>query len=624
MEPLASRRTGPFPPVRSRTMSVQRYAPTLARLSELLRTEISDADYGRGLERAVSVIVRDGGWAVPGIDPSTLDQESAEVLRSAIEYAEIQMQAALDAPGIPLGRAVQEAARLAGEHLLAMQIAGEPEERIAIVREVLESTITNGHLAGRVREVAEANGLSIEAMAPAVMAAVLAVARPGDRDLSISGAIRRYNLDRGSKLPERMILPVAEVLAEYLRFGETSILPVLASDRTPPGLEADEPQVPDALVAFESSRRGGDARARIEGVRDLLRAQTVAEELALEIQGVQVDRATAAAFAPGALARLGPVLRQERAIHTRLTRKNAEILHDLTFQRRRDPHASAAPLFREATSPLEARALYLRSAAEAGVPLGQLLALIHDSPHAGVGPTEGTFFSRAAFYGARKYAANFGAQDDRAIDELVEHGAHPVRVAEIRDLIREVEIEIRRMEAADDTALRGHARRRLEAYAEDGALTEREHTHLMGIEERLVLRSRAAQEVRLLTAFVAASGGDVKASVLRGWGDLPHSRAFALSPDRGTHAWGVRTELGMDLHEMELDTRSRWMAYRQRASAGQDVVSLSLPEEAAEALRDPVELRRPLPQPKPVHSGGRDRPLRSSAETRSGTLKAGR
>ena len=80
-------------------------------------------------------------------------------------------------------------------------------------------------------------------------------------------------------------------------------------------------------------------------------------------------------------------------------------------------------------SAIEGRALYYHNAVASGVPLGLILQELYDSPNLTFGPTEREFFERLAFYGARRYAANFAADEDPRVSELVERAD---RISELR------------------------------------------------------------------------------------------------------------------------------------------------------------------------------------------------
>ena len=221
--------------------------------------------------------------------------------------------------------------------------------------------------------------------------------------------------------------------------------------------------------------------------------------------------------------------------------------------------------------PVAARATYLQAAVSHGLPVGYVLQELYDAPDLTFGHAERRYFEQIALASGRAYA-HCPSTIEAAV--LSPHQCVTIDIA----------LDVRA--TASDTALVDLARDLIWPTPEhtrpdsSGKRAPRfTHRHRVAL-EAAVTRSRARQEVRLLTALFGMEG-HIPADVIASASDLPHVRRFALHRGPDTAALDAALPNGESLRSMEASTRQRWIQYRRSASGTADVVPLpiSLPHD---------------------------------------------
>lgn len=377
------------------------------------------------------------------------------------------------------------------------------------------------------------------------------------------------------------------------------------------------------LVGFLASGRGQDDAGRVRGILEQLRALQV-----LQLAPQRARPVAGRLGEPGAtrelmehLATLTQQLRQERMVHRKVEHLWRALEEQIKRQQR--PGKDGAPGPRPVVplprlEAVDARSLYLQEAMLQGLPLGVALAELHDSDELTMGSSERQWFERLAMYSARRHAADLAASVHTQVNQISQN---PTTVEHVRTLLRQIEVEVR-IEAATkqltDPQLETLALQRIRALRHDGVRRDDIETVLAepedgspGLVDEMLLRLRADQEVRLLTAWLTLEQ-PLQASTVGQLRQLPHTRTFARIQEGGRKFWSRTARNGQSLYELEQDTRGRWLRYRQEAPAYRDVRPLQIPGGEDEvATHNPLGLR-PIQPAKPPqrfepdrHSQGR-------------------
>jgi hypothetical protein len=368
----------------------------------------------------------------------------------------------------------------------------------------------------------------------------------------------------------------------------------------------------------------------VEGAHDLLQRVLSAVQMQ-DAQGTRLRGESSLANGLSAIQRLGGIIPAERACHKDVKRTWGEVEEKFKMEKQKNPETTVYPVVDKFSAP-ESRALYYQNAVSAGIPLGHVLSELYDSTTLTFGPTEREYFERVAFYAARKYAANFAADEDERVTQLSDS---PARIADIQMALRRVEEDLRQVgERLTDEQLRARGRASLEQASRDGALRRREVVQLLGtvepgtassmeedgatfyhgIVESMVTRIRAAQEIRALTALLAVHRV-IPQGIIQTYTDLPHTQRYAMIDAPETRMVRVKARNGQSLYDFERVTRARWFKYRQQAPAGRDVEQIHIPGSEAPNQFDahgeargktPFNRGRPMmankPRPRPAPS----------------------
>lgn len=589
--------------------SLRPYAALHRAAGQFIRTK--DVDPGQAhaaLRRALSAYV-EGGWGaldtVRDAELDQLDPVGRTVIATAVRGVSDSLRAIwpdTDDDHDRLGRFVPrvgEIAVLAGERIVAMRMAGQADARTDYMATLLTEQILGAHYAGRIRQLSLLRGIPVPDLAPAAFAALIAHDQTQKREtiLDAATALDKFDLADGARLSASDLRGLAHVLNQALTQGETHITDVVKSyDAVSRSAFKGEPVQPDTnserlynkvtghrptkdptarvstLVAFASSARGGSDQARIDGALDLFRSIVSVARIRGARKGSAPTRYALLGSGVRGLRDLEPVVRNERFAHGMVEKRWQEVEKELQYHKQRNPKESPVLPLPSDMSALEVMALYVQSLAARGVPLGKIVADLSDSETLTFGRTERRFFLRVATYAARKYAANLASHENPRVDEIIDQAA---RGEETRQVLADLEIELRKRERQSDQELLLLGKNLLEEHVRSGELRAREAEAALPILDAMVTRLRAGQEVRYLTALMAVEG-EIPDDVIYSYSGLPHTRRFALlsAPEARIHQQYARN--GQPFREFEKDALGRWLRYRQQAPAGRDVVDVHL------------------------------------------------
>lgn len=551
------------------------------------------------------------------------ERDKRIVRRAAFKTSELLAEAWVDdlsdsqANRLFVPRVLQTAV-VAGERVVAMRMAGEEDEQIRFVSETLSEMVQRAHLAGRVRQLADAQNVEPEDLAPGLAAAVLSYYHADQ--MSPTEALERCKLARGAALGrdvhkgtalafgeviqeglDRVVMPIEmygimsrdaflpreDVLYEDLTGRDRVLVDQLDKKPSRPVIDVR------SLVAFASSARGGNEEARVDGALDLFQSVVSMARIRSGASGDHITRFALMGNAIDGLRKLADIVAEERSTHREAEERWKAVERDMEFVARQqkfkggDAESVVYP-FPDEFKAHEARALYLQDAISKGIPLGYVLAELYDARDLTFGESERRFFERLAFYAARKYAANFAVEDDPLVERIAQENDE-VRAEEVRAVLRTVEVSLREHEQEDDAALRERAQHGLEQAQARGELTGQQVRALDDSIDRMITRVRAGQEVRFLTALYAIEGR-VPDDLIPALTQLPHVERLAHANLQETRLLGMQARNGQRMRELERSTRARWMRYRQQAPAGQDVA----PVRVAGGQTDEDEVENPL------------------------------
>jgi hypothetical protein len=645
--------------VTTRTIHDQPYAElasALVRIGSRDFTGDPSRDAGTAAERFIQ-----GGWAetstlramdiarLPAAQRATLEPALAELVRLLRTQGPESVRTAEDYAQFL--ESVYHKAVLSGERLLALRMAGASDGEVAATGAALADVLQNAILAGAIFDTARSAGVDTPDVGPAALAAVGAHrkgAMPGEvihaHRLDGGRIGRNQHMSMSDRLLEVIVTArerVARVLESYSAISRERLLPrqdIQSQQAGPRSLPvASDPPSPPIdvrpLIAFASTATRGDELARVNGALSLYRAVLVAQwaKMALEKntnanpRSLVLDAHTRIALVNEAidgLKYLASVVRSEQAIHRVAEGRWKDIEREMQHLSRANPDSLVVPyVFPEEMSALECRALYIQDAVSKGaISLGMVHAELSDDRRLTFGPTETAYFSRLAFYAARKYAANFFADEDPFVAELADHD--PVRTEELRRGLREVEVTLRVRRDLDAHELIDLGLKTLDVANRGGSLRFKGIDGLSSsaiarsIVERMALRIQASREVEYLTGVVAAYKG-VPESVSREPEVLAHTRMLAQSSDPDTRLNLRPARNGQSLADLEKVSRNRWLRYRQQARAGVDVRPIDLAESDApmgHRRENPMHIKdqRPFSRGMPSGRGGHGKPERGA------------
>lgn len=494
---------------------------------------------------------------------------------------------------------IGEAAALAGERVVAMRMAAQPEDRVAHVSAVLADMILNANLAGRIQQTAILRDREVGDLAPAVAAAVIAhrQAMLGGAYTSAATTLERFGLQKGAALSGSDLRSIAESLLQGLKQADAHVVDVIKSydtasrnafvpaeipARTPSEaiyrkiLGEDRHQKPDVrastLVAFAGSSRGGSTEGRIDGSLDLFRSIVSVARIREARRGPAPTRHALLGVGLRGLSRLDSIVRNERFMHSLVEGRWREIEKEMRFLAQRNPkEAPVVPLPSDMEA-IECMALYLQDMVSQGLPMGRVLAEFRHSTHLTFGRTEEEFLLRVTMYAARKYAANFACQ---AHPKFKEAGRGGMRAEEVVQILSSLEVELRKHERLDDEALLQFGHEQIVRMLDTGTLKRDEAETALELLDDMITRVRAGQEVRYLTGVLALDG-TIPDDVIASYAGLPHARRFALAASASSRLFNMYARNGQPMREFQQDVYGRWMRYRQQAPAGRDVVPIQL------------------------------------------------
>lgn len=534
---------------------------------------------------------------------------------------------------------VQVLVARASDLLLALRLGGEDEAVVQYVQGVLTHLVSESAWGLVLVTAAAAQGCDVRQLAPAALAAALTnrpvrrwnsagetvveagftagLARTGplgvehQRHLADALAEQQLEVDAlvGAELQrltdmagERLQLPRLEA-GRQLRFGGAR---PGAANGAGEGTGAEGGINVRLLVGFLASGRGHTDEARLLGIADLVRD---VRALAQEAGGESLppwDRLVVRRTLE-ALERMGRLVRDERLAHKKIEQVWRAMDEQLRRAQgsRRDEHVEVRLPHIEA---LDARSLYYQDAIMNGMPVGVVLAELYDSDDVTFGPTERRWFERVVCYAARRYAANTAAMTHPVFDTLT---PNPSAAEHVRAMVRGIEAELRGAGVQSDDALRATAVRRLQELSRDGEIKAGEVRRLLepgadgapGLVDDMLLRLRAEQDVRVITAWLSVHG-ELSTDLITLLRQLPQVSTFASREVEGGWFWNRTARNGQSYFELERDTRQRWLRYRQEAPAYRDVRPVAIPGAEEEVgMHNPLNLRAVQPGRQPLPKG---------------------
>lgn len=494
---------------------------------------------------------------------------------------------------------IGQTATLVGERIVAMNMAGEADERIAHVAAVLTEKVLNAYFAGRIQQFAILRGRDISDFAPAIAAAAIAYrqAALGEASSAPAAILERLGLQNGAALSANDLRGIAEGLLQGLRQADAQIIGVVQgyeraarhvftpqpeelgneSDRLRRSILGGGPTAKPSirtgtLVAFASSARGGSTTARIEGSLELFRSIVAVARIRNARKGLAPTRQALLDQGLRGLARLDLIVRNERFLHSLVEGRWRDIEKELRFLAQRNPKESPVVPLPHDMEALECMALYLQDLVSQGFPIGRVLAEFRHSGYLTFGPTEEQFLLRSTMYAARKYAANFACHSHPRFKEA---GRAGMRAEVVLQILSGLEVELRERERLNDSELLDYGHDRIQDLLNTGTLRLEEAETALDLLDDMVTRVRAGQEVRYLTSLLGLDG-TIPEDIIASYAGLPHTRRFALAALPSSRFFSLYARNGQTMKELQQDVYGRWMRYRQQAPAGKDVVPVQL------------------------------------------------